>query len=52
MDELNIKGSISFDQFKQFPRSFRYSLVEKYKIMRPRGSEQAGLEDAIKNGLL
>ena len=52
MDELNIKGSITFDEFSRFPRSFRNALVEKYKIMRTRGSEQDGLEDAIKNGLL
>lgn len=38
MDDLNLNGAISYNEFRRYPASFRYRLVKKYKSLYPNSS--------------
>ena len=52
MDDLNLNGAIPLNEFRRYPASFRYKLVQKYKSLFPNASSSANrdaklLEEAL-----
>lgn len=38
LDDLNLNGAIPLNEFRRYPASFRYKLVQKYKTLYPNAS--------------